>query len=140
MEWQLLPLSPLPPWLVSLVKAYLPDPQASGEFAAQLLWQRGLRERQQVLAFLDPDHYSPCSAWAFGPEMEWAVDRLHQALVHQEKVAIWGDFDADGVTATAVLWEGLGQWFPPDDRLCFFIPDRLKESHGLSIHDLDSLS
>jgi len=140
MEWQLLPLSPLPPWLVSLVKAYLPDPQASGEFAAQLLWQRGLRERQQVLQFLDPDHYSPCSPWAFGDEMEWAVDRLHQALVHQEKVAIWGDFDADGVTATAVLWEGLGQWFPPDDRLVFFIPDRLKESHGLSVHGLDSLA
>ena len=140
MEWQLLPLSPLPPWLVSLVKAYLPDPQASGEFAAQLLWQRGLRQQKQILQFLDPHHYTPCSAWAFGEEMEWAVDRLEQALVHQEKVAIWGDFDADGVTATAVLWEGLGQWFTPGEHLCFLIPDRLKESHGLSVQGLDHLA
>ena len=140
MEWQLLPLSPLPPWLVPLVKSYVPDPQASGEFAAQLLWQRGIREREQVLQFLDPNHYTPCSAWAFGDEMEWAVDRLEQALLRQEKVAIWGDFDADGVTATAVLWEGLGQWFTPNEQLSFFIPDRLTESHGLSLHGLEALA
>ncbi|MGA1411577.1 MAG: single-stranded-DNA-specific exonuclease RecJ [Prochlorotrichaceae cyanobacterium] len=140
MEWQLLPTTPLPPWLITLVKPYIQDSYASGEFAAQLLWQRDLRERQQVLQFLDPNHYTPCSPWDFGEEMVWAIDRLEQAWLHQEKVAIWGDFDADGVTATAVLWEGLGQWFKPTEQLSFFIPDRLRESHGLSFDGLDQLA
>jgi len=71
--------------------------------------------------------------------MQRAVDRLLQALAQGEKVAIWGDFDTDGITATAVLWEGLGQFFRPPDQLTYYIPNRLQESHGLSRVGLDHL-
>ena len=72
--------------------------------------------------------------------MVWAVERLQKACDRTEKVAIWGDFDADGVTATAVLWEGLGQFFPQPEQLTYFIPNRLTESHGLSVSGIDRLA
>jgi putative exonuclease, RecJ-like len=99
--------------------------------AAQLLWQRGVRDLEALAGWLDPSCYTPTSPFAFGEEMEWAIARLRQAWERQEAIAIWGDFDADGITATAVLWEGLGQFFPQGDRLSYVIPNRLTESHGL---------
>ena len=64
--------------------------------------------------------------------MEWAVSRLQQAHDRGEKVTIWGDFDADGITSTSVLWDGLGQFFPQHLQLDYYIPNRLTESHGLN--------
>ena len=76
---------------------------------------------------------------AFGLEMTQAIERILQALEHQETVTIWGDFDADGITSTAVLWDGLRQFFG-EGHLGYFIPNRLTDSHGLSIHGLDALA
>jgi len=104
---------------------------AAAPLAAQLLWQRGLRQPAALAGFLNPDRYCPTSGSAFDPAMAAAVTRLQQAIARHEKVAIWGDFDADGVTATAVLWEGLGALLPPE-QLTYYIPNRLRESHGLS--------
>jgi single-stranded-DNA-specific exonuclease len=70
--------------------------------------------------------------------MEWAVARLVRAIATGESVAIWGDFDADGITATALLWEGLGRYLP-GDRLIYYIPDRFRESHGISRQGLEQL-
>ncbi|MEM9448441.1 MAG: single-stranded-DNA-specific exonuclease RecJ [Cyanobacteria bacterium P01_E01_bin.6] len=114
--------------------------ESEGKFAAQLLWQRGIQASDQLDSFVNPEAYLPTPASAFGEEMEWAIARLIKARQSHEKVAIWGDFDADGVTATSVLWEGIGQFFPRGDRLSYIIPNRLKESHGLSIHGLDALA
>jgi len=111
---------------------------AQGGFAAQVLWQRGWRDTAILPGFLDWRQYRPTGPEAFGQELEWAIDRLTQAYVTGEKVAIWGDFDADGLTATALLWQGLGQWF--GERLTYQIPDRLRESHGLSSTGLQDLA
>ena len=110
------------------------------EWGAQLLWQRGVRSLAMLKGFLQVGSYEPASPFAFGEEMEWAVERLVEARDHREKVAIWGDFDADGITSTAVLWDGLGQFFSKGDQLSYFIPNRLKESHGLSIMGIEQLA
>ncbi len=129
-KWQLIePVEP-PSWLVD----------RTGIYAAQLIWQRGWQTRDRVEAFLNCEAYTPTSGLAFGAEMTQAVTRIKQAFDAGEKIAIWGDFDADGITATAVLWEGLGQFFPKDRQLVYFIPDRLTASHGLSRQGIDSLS
>jgi len=117
-----------PTWLIEKV----------GKFAAQLLYQRGIFDPEQVAAFLDTAAYQPTSAFEF-PEMQQAIARIQKAYELGETIAIWGDFDADGITATSVLWEGLGQFFTQGDRLVFYIPDRLKESHGISVRGLDEL-
>jgi single-stranded-DNA-specific exonuclease len=115
-------------------------PESSGECAATLLWQRGIQTVDALAPFVDPTAYEPASPFAFGEEMEWAIARLTTAYHQQETVAIWGDFDADGVTATSVLWDGLGQFFPQGDRLSYVIPNRLKESHGLLRSGIEALA
>lgn len=107
---------------------------------AQLLWQRGWRDLAQLPGQLDARNYTPTPANAFGDEMTWAIARLCLARDQGESVAIWGDFDADGITATSVLWDGLGQFFARPDRLCYTIPDRLTDSHGLNHHGLKQLA
>jgi single-stranded-DNA-specific exonuclease len=128
-NWQLItPVEP-PDWLVD----------RAGIYAARLIWQRGWHDRDRIEAFLDYEAYTPTSAFAFGVEMQQAVNRIKQAYDRSEKILIWGDFDADGITATAVLWEGLGQFFPREQRLFYYIPDRLTASHGLSRSGIDLL-
>ena len=107
--------------------------------AAALLWQRGICTPEQLTAFINPEAYTPTPPSAFGLEMTRAVERVLQAQEHRETVAIWGDFDADGITSTAVLWDGLRQFFPTE-QLSYFIPNRLTDSHGLSGHGLDALA
>lgn len=136
-RWQIQSSVEPPQWVVDLVCAHAPG--TKGTYGAQLLWQRGLREPGQLAGFLSADRYIPTSPFAFGAEMDRAVDRLQRAKETGETVGIWGDFDADGVTATAVLWEGLGQFFPQETQLFYYIPNRLTESHGLSQQGLDWL-
>ncbi|MDX2097162.1 MAG: single-stranded-DNA-specific exonuclease RecJ [Leptolyngbyaceae cyanobacterium bins.59] len=143
--WQLQVPPVLPDWFVATVDDYLGGDTGKGsahggQFAAQLLWQRGIREPTQLTPFLNPNLYQPTSPFAFGDEMRWAVGRLLQAREEKTPIAIWGDFDADGVTATAVLWEGLGQFFPAPEQLTYSIPNRFTESHGLSCAGIDRLA
>jgi single-stranded-DNA-specific exonuclease len=136
--WQLQPQAELSEAFVKAVSQYTPG--SSGRWAAQLLWQRGLRDVEAVRCFVDPGQYVPTSPFAFGEEMQKAIARLQQAREQREAIAIWGDFDADGVTATSVLWEGLGQFFPPNELLTYTIPNRFTESHGLSITGIERLA
>ncbi|ELS04698.1 single-stranded-DNA-specific exonuclease RecJ [Xenococcus sp. PCC 7305] len=129
-QWQLVTTDPVPQWFVDTVQAYTPD--SSGKYGAQLLWQRGISDLETLAAFVDPECYQPASTAAFGEEMAKAIARLSLAYETDEKTCIWGDFDADGVTSTSVLWEGLGQFFPQNIQLQYYIPNRLTESHGLN--------
>ncbi|MEQ8960097.1 MAG: DHH family phosphoesterase, partial [Coleofasciculus sp. C2-GNP5-27] len=86
------------------------------------------------------DLYQPASPFEFGQEMKRAVQRLQQARDNREKVTIWGDFDADGITATSVLWDGLGQFLPQNQQLSYYIPNRLTESHGLNCPGIAQLA
>ncbi|WP_448560531.1 single-stranded-DNA-specific exonuclease RecJ [Trichothermofontia sp.] len=138
LQWQLAPSMTPPDWFVQAVQAYVTD--TPGYFAAQLLWQRGIQTEAALAQFLDPLCYPATAPAAFGVEMQWAIARLQQAITQRETVAIWGDFDADGVTATAVLWEGLRPFFPDPEQLQYFIPNRLRESHGLSRSGLQRLA
>ncbi len=128
--WQLQAPLEIPPWLA----------QRAGAIAGRLLWQRGYREPGAVEAFLDWRAWPPTPPAALGaPEVTAAVERLVRAWRQGEAIAIWGDFDADGITATAVLWEGLAPFFPQGEKLFAYIPNRLTESHGLSRSGLETL-
>ena len=137
-EWQVaLATCPDDVWVKTVEQiSGLPAPV----LGAQLLWNRGLKSAEALRGFLQPSDYEPASPFDFGEEMVWAVERLLKARDRAETVAIWGDFDADGVTSTAVLWDGLKQFFSNPGQLSYFIPNRLKESHGLSITGIDQLA
>ena len=136
-KWILASTEEPPKWFLELVKQYIST--SRGNFAAQLLWQRGIRDKNQLENHINPQAYQPASPFEFGQEMHLAVERLKQARNTNEKVAIWGDFDADGITSTAVLWDGLGQFFTKNTHLSYHIPNRLTESHGLNIPGIDKL-
>lgn len=136
--WQVQPIVEIPEDFIAEIRRHFPD--ISGKYAAQLLWQRNIRDINQLAGFLNSELYKPASAFEFGEEMYLAVNRLQTAINTGEKVAIWGDFDADGVTATSVLWDGLGQFFSQYHQLIYYIPDRLTESHGLNCPGIDNLA
>ncbi|MBD2182152.1 single-stranded-DNA-specific exonuclease RecJ [Planktothrix sp. FACHB-1355] len=136
-HWQIQPKIEPPEWFVQAVRQYAELP---GNYAAQLLWQRGIRDAEHLAGFLKPQLYKPASPFEFGQEMHWAIERLRQAINAVEIVAIWGDFDADGITSTAVLWDGLGQFFAQNINLLYYVPNRLTESHGLNFQGIADLA
>ncbi|MEH2220151.1 MAG: DHH family phosphoesterase [Nostoc sp.] len=137
-QWTIAATEQPPEWFIQAVKQY--TPASSGIYAAQLLWKRGIKDNQQLTAFINYKAYQPASPFEFGQEMHLAIARLQQAYNAKEKIAIWGDFDADGITATSVLWDGLGQFFTQSTQLIYYIPNRLKESHGLNNQGIDNLA
>ena len=102
---------------------------------AELLVRRGISTPEQAAAFLDVRRYRPASPFAL-PDVDVAVSRLVRALQNQEAVVVWGDFDVDGQTATAILHSTLSQL---GFRVDFYVPHRLDESHGLNRPALDEL-
>ena len=102
---------------------------------AQLLVHRGQTTVEQARRFLDPAAYRPSAPQAL-PDMDLAEARLNQAIEQGERLCVWGDFDVDGQTATALLvatLQSLGA------NVCFYIPDRLTESHGIKLPALRRL-
>jgi len=94
---------------------------------AQALVSLGLMTPGAVRAFLDPAHYDPASPLEL-PDMDVAVERLQAAIACGEGILVWGDFDVDGLTATAILVETLREL---GGRVEWYVPDRQTESHGL---------
>jgi single-stranded-DNA-specific exonuclease len=135
-QWQIFPPNDPPQWLKDLVKSF--GPAFAGNYTASILFERGINEPDHIKGFLNHQFYQPASPFDFGAEINQAIERILQARETQEKVVIWGDFDADGITATAVLWEGLSQ-FLVKENLSYYIPNRLTESHGLNISAIDKL-
>ncbi|MFN2196491.1 MAG: single-stranded-DNA-specific exonuclease RecJ [Anaerolineales bacterium] len=102
---------------------------------ARLLAQRGLTDPQAARAFLDPSVYQPTSPYEL-PNLEHAVDRLRQALAGSEQIAVWGDFDVDGQTATTLLVQGLRML---GGQVVYYIPNRARESHGVNLSGLEQV-
>src|SRR5207244_4096108 len=95
---------------------------------AELLRRRGFTTREQALAFVDPWNRGPTSGIEL-PGVDAAVARLRRAVERRESVLVWGDFDVDGQTATAVLVLALRRLgLEP----AWHVPDRATDSHGLN--------
>jgi single-stranded-DNA-specific exonuclease len=108
---------------------------AGHPFTAQLLAQRGLTTIDLARAFLDPDAYRPALPEAL-PGLGEAVARLLQAIEQQELICVWGDFDVDGQSSTALLVLALHSL---GAKVRSYIPNRLTESHGMKLPALHRL-
>ena len=94
---------------------------------ASVLLSRGYRTYEQAARFFD--RQSPLSSPFDMADMEQAVDRIQTALDTQEKIAVYGDYDCDGVTASALLFTYL-QLMGAD--VTVYIPERTTEGYGLN--------
>jgi single-stranded-DNA-specific exonuclease len=102
---------------------------------AQILCNRGITDPSQIELFLSNDQRSEADPLLL-PDMARAVIRTNQALYAGEKIAIYGDFDADGITATALLIQGLSAI---GGRAIPYIPHRSSEGYGLRTTALEKL-
>ncbi len=102
-------------------------------FAAFLLCSRGMTDEFEIESFLyDTDLIDPYTL----PDMEKAVERVNQALENGERITVFGDYDCDGVTSTALLYSYLSSRGANVD---YYIPDRSGEGYGMNLGAIDQL-
>ncbi|MBR3505206.1 MAG: single-stranded-DNA-specific exonuclease RecJ [Clostridia bacterium] len=105
-----------------------PCPQDMPPLIHQLLARRGVASAGEARAFLHPDETQLHDPFLF-PGMAAAVARIRRAREQGETVCVWGDYDVDGVSATAILL----LYFGSVGLKCFhYIPDRHAEGYGLN--------
>ena len=109
-------------------KEWVLDSNATSEksLIKRLLISRGIKTEQEIHEFLNPLEMNLTSPYAF-TDMEKTVERLSHAIENNEVIIIYGDFDADGVTSTSVLYKTLKFL---GANVHYFIPDRENEGHG----------
>lgn len=103
--------------------------------AIKVLLQRGIDTPEKLQIFLDPPHQLPYDPMRL-EGMEAALKRLYKAIDEHEVVGVFGDFDVDGVTGTAIIAEGLEAF---GVKVLPYIPRRSEEGHGLSTDAIDQL-
>ena len=106
---------------------------------AKILSNRNIlgREMQEddIKKFLNPtrdDFYDPFLL----PDMEQAVERIEQAINNNEKILIYGDYDADGITSTTILIKFFKEIGVEVDK---YIPNRLEEGYGINNKALEEI-
>ncbi len=119
-------------WTDALPSATTPSLPGLHPLLQQILARRGITTNEKAEAFLNPALYSPASATAL-PGVEAAVERISAAIRNKERVLVWGDFDVDGQTATALLVQTL-RALGLD--VGYHLPVRSRESHGVNTQGL----
>ncbi len=103
---------------------------------AGILWHRGIRTKEEALAFLHPDR-SPYSNPFEIKDMDVAIQRIQKAIQEKQHITVYGDYDVDGMTATSLLLRTLRKAGAEAD---FYIPDRMREGYGFNRAALEELS
>jgi len=123
-QWQLLPPAP---------EEYLETSDVP-PLIGQLLYNRGIKP-DEIDSFIATDYRLLGNPFLL-PDISPAVNRIYQAVLSGEKIAVYGDFDVDGITATIIIVKGLS-WL--GSRAIPYIPDRHREGHGLNSGAIEKL-
>jgi single-stranded-DNA-specific exonuclease len=126
----------------------VPDELLQGVYSSftsqqsQLLFNRGLEQADKIETFLNPSLMQVPNFTELY-DVQGACDLLANAIANDEKIYIHGDFDVDGVCATALLWEFLFNELPKkiDKKIDVvpYIPDRVDEGYGLSESSIQAM-
>ncbi|HOM17748.1 MAG TPA: single-stranded-DNA-specific exonuclease RecJ [Thermoguttaceae bacterium] len=103
---------------------------------AQLLLLRGIDDPDSARRFIEPKLSGLRQPEELPGCME-AADRLHHAVLHKRRIVVYGDYDVDGVTGTAILWGCLRLL---GAEVSYYIPSRLEEGYGLNEEALRALA
>lgn len=102
----------------------------------QLLYNRGISDANSARAFVDCASSAPTDPFLI-KDMPAAVELLHHAIQSGISIAVYGDYDVDGVTSTALLYEFLQQ-LGSTPRV--YIPNRFEEGYGLNLEAIQQLA
>ncbi|MCF7799813.1 single-stranded-DNA-specific exonuclease RecJ [Candidatus Babeliales bacterium] len=96
---------------------------------AQTLYARGFLNKEQISSFLFTSFQKNVADSRLFKDIDTAIDRILHAIKKKEKILIFGDYDVDGITSTALLLVAL---LPLDADINFYLPNRIKDGYGLS--------
>ena len=103
---------------------------------AEILLRRGYKTREEITSFLNPQLKNLRDPFELR-QMQEAVNLLQEMITENRRIVILGDYDVDGITATALMLEFLHKCGRLD--LDFFIPNRIKHGYGLTESSTDIL-
>ncbi len=116
--------------------AVAPSPEArqaaGSDLLACVLARRGVTSPADILALLNPAG-QPAHSPSDLPDLDLGVERIARAMKLGQRIGVWGDFDVDGQTSTALL---VGALRSLGADVCYYIPIREKESHGVHVPTL----
>lgn len=107
----------------------------TGNIVRQILHGRGIEDQEEMKKFLYPDRTQLHSPYLLG-DMDQAVERIKCAKLNQEHIAIYGDYDVDGVTSTSILYMFLKE---EGYDVSYYIPNRQEEGYGLNKEAIDKI-
>jgi len=99
----------------------------------RLLILRGIRSKAEVQKFFNPQLNELLNPFLM-EDMDKAVARINCAIERGERILVYGDYDVDGTTAVALVYNFLKRDY---DNLDYYIPDRYNEGYGVSIQGID---
>ncbi len=105
------------------------------EITARLLYIRGYHTPESASRFLRMEETTFHDPFLLGG-MQDATDRIFSAIERQEKIAIYGDYDVDGVTSVSLLYLYLKEYAAD---VIYYIPSRSMEGYGLSVQAIEKL-
>lgn len=114
------------------------DATAVEDILQIILRNRGLENEKDIANFINPklENVTSTAVNIDTSQLQNTLKRLQRAIEKKEQIVIYGDYDVDGITATAILWEtlhSLGASVMP------YIPHRIDEGYGLSIKGIDNV-
>jgi single-stranded-DNA-specific exonuclease len=101
----------------------------------EILARRGITDVETARAFLDPAHYTPSPPTDI-PDLALTAELLIDSIRRGQRILVWGDFDVDGQTSTALLYDALCNL---GARVSYHVPHRLKHGHGVQVDVLMNL-
>ncbi|TAF56117.1 MAG: single-stranded-DNA-specific exonuclease RecJ [Oscillatoriales cyanobacterium] len=104
---------------------------------ARVLHNRGYHNADHAQRFLNPDRVELTDPLDDFADLSIAIDLIHNAITNQEKIAICGDYDADGMTSTALLLRALRSFNADID---YAIPSRMNDGYGINSRIVDRLA
>ncbi len=102
---------------------------------SRILVARGIEGFEEAKKFFRPDSSQLCDPWLM-KDMNLAVNRILQAIERKEKILVFGDYDVDGTSSVAVLYQFLVKLYEPS-LIDFYIPHRHREGYGISKAGID---
>lgn len=107
------------------------------DLICRLLYNRGLKTQEQIDEFFDADYSAHLSDPYLFNDMDKAIRRILQAVGTKERIVIYGDYDADGVCSSIVLYSAL---LALGVKAEVYIPDRFEEGYGLNKKALSEIT
>lgn len=103
---------------------------------AQVLYNRGISDYEQAQKFLEP-RLTNLTEPEDMPDLWKAAQRIGQAIRDKEPVVIYGDYDVDGITGSAILWHVIQR---AGGTVTVYVPHRIEEGYGLNVQAVRKLS